>query len=153
MEEAPDRPPAMILIDNYFAVYRNRRRALISGQAPQGVNGDRPMHGREWRAYQNRMNEEPAWERAERYRRMMQENGYRTIRALARAAGEDHSRIARVLKVLELPEGVLAALREHSANARVWAYFTEKRLRQMVTNKRSEAAILREIERVIGAGT
>jgi hypothetical protein len=36
MEEAEDRPPAMILIDNYFAVYRNRRRALVSGDAPHG---------------------------------------------------------------------------------------------------------------------
>ena len=36
MEEAEDRPPAMILIDNYFAVYRNRRRALISGDPPRG---------------------------------------------------------------------------------------------------------------------
>ena len=35
MEEADDRPPAIILIDNDFAVYRNRRRVLISGDAPQ----------------------------------------------------------------------------------------------------------------------
>ncbi len=27
----------MILVDNYFPVYRKRRRALISGQAPEGV--------------------------------------------------------------------------------------------------------------------
>lgn len=58
-----------------------------------------------------------------------------------------------MLKVLELPERVLAALREHSGNARVRAYFTEKRLRQMVMRKRSETAMLREIERVVGAGT
>ncbi|MFQ5550437.1 MAG: hypothetical protein ACE5FJ_04275, partial [Gemmatimonadales bacterium] len=133
-----DRPPAMILIDNYFAVYRNRRR---------------PLHARAWRAYQNLMSAEPAWERDERYRRLMQENGYRSIRALARATGEDHSRLARVLRVRELPERVLAARRDHSDNARVRGYFTEKRLRQMVAKKRSETAILREIERVIGAGT
>jgi hypothetical protein len=110
------------------------------------------MHARQWRSYQNLMNADPAWERAERYRRMMRENGHRSVRALARATGEDHSRIARVLKVLELPEGVLAALRRHAGNARVRAHFTEKRLRQMLTKKRSEAAMLREIERVIGAG-
>ena len=142
----------MILIDNYFAVYRNRRRALISGEAPQGARGGRPMHARQWRAYQNLMNGEPAWERAERYRQMMQESGHRSTRALARATGEDLSRIARVLKLLELPDRVLAALREHSANARVRAHFTEKRLRQMVAKKRSQAAMLREIERTIGAG-
>jgi hypothetical protein len=142
----------MILIDNYFAVYRNRRRALVSRNAPQGAGGGRPMHARQWRAYQNLMDQEPAWERAERYRQMMRDEGYRSVRALAKATGEDHSRIARVLKVLELPEGVLAALRDHAANARVRTHFTEKRLRQMVTKKRSEAAMLREIERVIGTG-
>lgn len=142
----------MILIDDYFAVYRNRRRALISGHAPQGTGVGRPMHAREWRAYQNLMSDEPPWEPAQRYQRTMRENGYRSIRALARATGEDHSRLARVLKILELPEGVLAALRKHAGNARVRAYFTEKRLRQMVTKKRSEATMLREIERVVGAG-
>ncbi len=43
MEEAQDRP-------HYIAVYRKRRRALISGEAPQGVNDERPMRAREWRA-------------------------------------------------------------------------------------------------------
>lgn len=81
MDEATQRPPYMLMIDEYFTVYQHRRRRLVSGEAPEGVNGDRPMHAREWRAYQNRMNDEPAWERAERYRRMMQENGYRSIRA------------------------------------------------------------------------
>jgi hypothetical protein len=37
MEEAQDRPPAMILIDKYFSVYRNRRRALISGKMELAV--------------------------------------------------------------------------------------------------------------------
>lgn len=88
MEEVAERPPFMLMRDDYFTVYQRRRRRLVSGEAPEGVNDDRPMHAREWRAYQNRMNEEPAWERAERYRRMMQSNGYRSIRALARATGE-----------------------------------------------------------------
>jgi hypothetical protein len=67
MEEAGDRPPSMILIDNYFAVYRKRRRVLISGKAPLGLAGDRPLPARAWRAYQHRMQQEPPWERAERY--------------------------------------------------------------------------------------
>jgi len=32
MEEAAEQPPHMILLDPYFAVYRERRRKLISGQ-------------------------------------------------------------------------------------------------------------------------
>jgi hypothetical protein len=95
------------------------------------------------------MNEEPPWERAERYRQMIEESGSQSIRALARAIGGDHSRIARVLKVTELPERVLAALQEHASHPRVRAHFTEKRLRQMVQQDQGQAAILREIERVV----
>ena len=149
MEEAGERPPSILMIDNYFAIYQRRRRVLISGKAPLGLDGGRPPQARAWRAYQHRMNEEPAWERAERYRRMMQEQGSRSVRGLAKAIGEDHSRIARILKVLQLPEHVLAALRDRSGHARVRAHFTEKRLRQMVTKDRGEAAILREIEQVV----
>jgi len=47
----------MILIDNYSSVYRKRRRALISGEAPQGASRVRR------RVYQNLMSAEPAWER------------------------------------------------------------------------------------------
>jgi len=137
------------MIDNYFTIYQKRRRALVSGVAPPGLNNVRPLHARAWQAYRNRMNQEPAWERADHYRQMRQEQGFRSIRDLARAIGEDHSRIARVLKVLELPERVLAALRVHATHPRVRAHFTEKRLRQLVRRDQGEAAILREIKRVV----
>ncbi|MBN1443989.1 MAG: hypothetical protein JXA90_14865 [Planctomycetes bacterium] len=97
------------------------------------------------------MAETPAWDRAERYREMVREGGYRSIRGLARALGEDHSRIARLLKVVDLPESALELLRRHSADTRVRARFSEKRLRQMAKGG-NEPAILREIERVLQAG-
>lgn len=61
----------------------------------------------------------------------MEREGLKTIRAVARVTGEDHSRVARVLKVLELPEPVLQYLRSHDSPAIV-GYFTEKRLRELV---------------------
>lgn len=149
MEEAGERPPFILMIDNYFAIYKKRRRALISGVAPPGLGGSQPPQARAWRVYQNRMNEEPAWERAEHYRRMIQEQGSQSIRALARATGADHSRLARILKVIELPERVLTTLRDHTDHPRLRAHFTEKLLRQLVRQDRPEAAILREIEQVI----
>ncbi len=66
MEEAGDCPPSMILIDKYFAVYRKRRRALISGEPPAWLGGNRPPQARTWRVYQNQMGEPTTWERAER---------------------------------------------------------------------------------------
>jgi hypothetical protein len=149
MEEAGERPPCILMIDNYFVIYKRRRRTLISGKAPPGLTGDRPPQARTWRAFQHRLSQEPAWERAWRYRRMMQAQGALSIRALARAIGEDHSRMARVLKVLELPERVLAALRAHADHARIRVHFTERHLRQLVMEKREEPAILHEIEQIL----
>ena len=80
---------------------------------------------------------------------MMQEQGSRSVRGLARAIGEDHSRIARNLKVLELPEHVLTVLRTHADHASIRAHFTERRLRQLVRENPSETAILHEIEQVL----
>lgn len=95
------------------------------------------------------MSQEPPWERAERYRLMIAQQGFRSIRALARAVGEDHSRIAKVLKILELPQTALEALRRNSDNVCLRAYFTERRLRQLVRKRSDEAAILREIQQAL----
>lgn len=133
--------------------YRGRRRKLISGKPPSGLPCERPVSARDWQTYLNRMSEEPPWERAWRYRRIMQEQGSRSIRALARATGADHSRIARILHVLDLPERVLAALRVHADHARVRAHFAEKRLRQLARQALDEATILREVEQVLQGST
>jgi hypothetical protein len=143
----------MLMIDSYFTVYQGRRRTIVTGEAPEGLPAGRPPQERTWRACRNRMSEEPPWERAERFRRLMEEKGYRSIRALARAIGEDHSRLARVLKVLDLPEAVLAALREHTDDVRVRAHFTEKRLRQLAAKKPCEDTILFEIQSVLQTDT
>ena len=148
MEEANDQPPHMILLDPYFVVYRGRRRRLISGKPPPGLPCERPVSARDWQAYLNRMHEEPSWERAWRYRLMMSHQGFKSIRALAWAIKEDHSRVARVLQILKLPERVLAALRAHADHPHDRAHFTEKRLRQLVRENRPEAEVLREIEQV-----
>jgi len=133
MTEAPEQPLIMPMIDQYFAVFDSRRRAVLSGEAPSGAATTQPPRARAWRTYQNRLSKTPAWEQAEHYRRLMEEGGYQSIRALAEAIGEDHSRIARLLKVLALPAGARAALREHSANVHVRGHLTERRLRQMAT--------------------
>jgi len=95
------------------------------------------------------MNTEPPWERAWHYHRVMQEKGFRSIRALARATGQNHSRLARIFKVLALPPHVLEALRTHADNPRVRAHFSERRLRQIVKQSRPETTILQELEQVV----
>ena len=66
----------------------------------------------------------------------MERQGLKTVRAVARVTGEDWSRIAKVLKILELPDPVLEYLRTHDTPA-VVGYFTESRLRELVASKDS----------------
>ena len=149
MEEADEEPPYLILPNAYFTVYEHGRQTLLSGQRPAALDGQLGIRARTWRAYQNRMSEEPPWDRAWRYHQVMQEKGFRSIRALARATGQNHSRLAKIFKVLALPERVLEALRAHADNPRVRAHFSERRLRQMVKQSRPEVTILQELEQVV----
>jgi hypothetical protein len=60
----------------------------------------------------------------------MDSRGLKSIRALARLTGEDWSRVARVLKLLELPTPVLDSLREHDA-----PWISERRPRELLMLK------------------
>ena len=153
MEEADEEPLYIIHHNEYFIIYERRRRKLLSGRSPPALEGQRGIRARTWRAYQNRMRREPPWERAERYQQMIAQQRFRSIRALAKAIGADHSRIAKVLTVQDLPEGVLATLRAHADHASIRAHFTERRLRQLVKENRDERSILQEIDQVLQGRT
>jgi hypothetical protein len=153
MEEAGEEPPYILLSNKYFTIYEHGRRHLLSGQLPPDLASQHGIRVRSWRAYQRRMSQEPPWGRAQRYQLMIAQQGFRSIRALARATGENHSRLAKVLKILELPPGALEALKRNSDSARIRARFTERRLRELVRQDQCEAAILREIKQTIRGRT
>lgn len=77
-------------------------------------------------------------ERTERYQHLMLEGGHSSVRALAEAIGEDFSKISRILKVLDLPEPVLSALRAHASSPAVRRHFTAERLKQLSRNSKPE---------------
>jgi len=61
----------------------------------------------------------------------MERQDLKTVRAVARITGEDWSRVAKVLKILELPAPVLDYLRTHDS-IEISGTFTERRLRELV---------------------
>lgn len=95
---------------------------------------DGPVDQRSWRQYQAYLGRIRPVARADFYKRLMERHGLKTTRGVARVTGEDRSRIARVLKILELPEPVLECLRTHDSPA-VVGFFTEARLRELVVLK------------------
>jgi len=44
MDEVPDRPPLIMMVDNYFTLYQGRRRTIMTGKAPAGLPTGRPPH-------------------------------------------------------------------------------------------------------------
>jgi hypothetical protein len=113
-----------------FSRHERRNRRLVLSPKPIELP-DGPVDHRTWRRYQSYLSRVRPVARAEFYKRLMERQGLKTTRAVARVTGEDHSRIARVLKILELPEPVLEYLRAHDTPA-VVGYFTEGRLRELV---------------------
>jgi len=89
---------------------------------------------RSWKQYQSYLSRIRPVARADFYKRLMERQGLKTVRAVARVTGEDWSRVAKVLKILELPEPVLDYLRTHDSPA-VVGFFSETRLRELVALK------------------
>jgi hypothetical protein len=116
-----------------FSRRERRHRVLELAPKPKELP-EGPVDQRSWKQYKSYLKRVRPVARAEFYKRLMERQGLKTTRAVARVTGEDHSRIARVLKILELPEPVLEHLRTHDSPA-VVGYFTEGRLRALVALK------------------
>jgi len=82
------------------------------------------------RVAQKRFENNPI-KKAEYYERLMQSTGASSIRQLAEITGEDWSYIAKLLKILDLPEGIREYLRNPN-EPEVFKYFHLRRLLELV---------------------
>jgi hypothetical protein len=113
----------------FFKRYNHRQVVFHLDHKPQ-VLGDGGTSQRAWQTYQSYLGRVRVVARADFYKRLMARHGCKSVRALARITGEDWSRIARILKILELPAPVLDYLRTHDSPALVRC-FTERRLHDL----------------------
>lgn len=116
-----------------FSRHERRHRRLVLSSKPKDLP-DGPVDQRAWKRYQSYLSRVRPVARADFYKRLMERQGLKTVRGVARVTGEDWSRVARVLKILELPEPVLHFLRTHDSPAFV-GFFTESRLRDLIALK------------------
>jgi hypothetical protein len=117
----------------FYTRYEHRQAVLELGDRPQSLDGG-TVDRRAWKAYQAYLSRVCPIERAEFYRRLMEQDGCKSVRAVAKTTGEDWSRVARALKVLDLPGPVLGYLKGHRS-PRLSSYFSERRLRQLLAIK------------------
>ena len=112
-----------------FKRYNHRQAVFHLDHKPE-VLGDGGASQRAWQSYQSYLGRVRVVARADFYKRLMARHGCKTVRALARITDEDWSRIARILKILELPVPVLDYLRTHDSPALVRC-FSEKFLHEL----------------------
>jgi hypothetical protein len=113
----------------FFKRYNHRQVVFHLDHKPEvlGVGG---TSQRAWQTYQSYLGRVRVVARADFYKRLMARHGCKSVRALARITGEDWSRIARILKILELPGPVLDYLRTHDSPALVRC-FNERCLHEL----------------------
>lgn len=112
-----------------FTRHERRRRILELSPKPKNLP-EGPVVQRAWRRYQSYLSRIRPVARADFYRRLKETRGLKSIRALAKVTGEDWSRVARVLKLLELPTPVLEYLRHHDV-----PWISERRLQELFSLK------------------
>ena len=117
----------------FFTRYEARQAILELGARPDSLRAA-TVDQRAWKGYQAYLSRIRPVDRADFYERLKEREGCKSLRALARITGEDWSRVARALKVLELPSPVLDYLRTHDSQ-QLSGYFSERRLRQLLALK------------------
>lgn len=103
------------------------------GEKPEAL-GDGKIDDRAWKGYQAYLSRIRPVDRADFYQRLRERHGCTTVRALAQITGEDWSRVARVLKLLELPAPILDYLRTHDS-PQLATQFSERSLRKLLLLK------------------
>ena len=115
----------------FFTRAQGKRRFFALDEKPELLKHLDTIDQRAWEQYEAHLRRIPALDRAEFYRRLMEENKLRSVCALARLVGKQEEGIRPYLNLLKLPAPILQYLREHRDPATV-RYFTEKTLRPLL---------------------
>lgn len=101
------------------------------GEKPQALKHLGSIHEAVWEQYDNYTKRITPLERAEFYRRLMDEKRLKSMCALARSVGKDEAAIRKYMNLLKLPDPIQQFLREHRTPEYV-RYFNERRLRELL---------------------
>ncbi|MFH1691295.1 MAG: hypothetical protein ABIC68_01800 [Candidatus Omnitrophota bacterium] len=87
-----------------------------------------------WKRHQSHLNRLSRFplDKAEYYQRLKEVHTVNTVRGLSKITGEDWSYIAKILRVLVLPEAIKDFLRNNKNNSTIVKLFTLSRLLDIV---------------------
>ena len=144
------RPRALPVLARYYTRIQKRYKRFVLGDKPDLLKHLDSIDESVWEQYENHLKRITPLERAEFYRRLMDEKKLKSMCALARAVGKDEAAIRKYMSLLKLPEPIQQFLREHRTPTYV-RYFTEERLRELLKLASPRAAWRRFQEMVAEA--
>ncbi len=115
----------------YYTRAQAKSRFFDLAEKPDLLKHLDTVDQRAWEQYEAHLKRIPPLERAESYRRLMDEMKVRSVCALARALGKDEAAIRQYMKLLRLPAPIRDYLKEHRDPATV-RYFSENRLSDLL---------------------
>ncbi len=119
------------VLSRYYTRAQGKRRFFALDEKPALLKHLDTIDQQAWEQYEAHLKRIPPLERAESYRRLMEEMKVRSVCALARALGKDEAGLRQYMKLLKLPAPIQSYLKENRDPAMV-RYFSENRLSELL---------------------
>ena len=112
----------------------NLKRKICFGTRPEDLADISIIQQKAWQRHQSHLNRLSRFplDKAEYYQRLKEVHAVNTVRGLSKMTGEDWSYIAKILRVLLLPESVKDFLRNNKSNPDIVKFFTIRRILDIV---------------------
>ena len=120
----------------FYSIFQHRRLNIHFGNRPEHLSEVNTIDQKIWEKHQTylkRLDNHPL-KKAEYYLTLKRSKGVNTVRELAEITGEDWSYVAKVLRTLELPQGIRDFLLKNPY-PQVIEYFHLRRLLEIVRIK------------------
>ena len=118
----------------FYFVLGNHRKQFCFGYRPEDLDYIDTINKKALKKHQvylNRLDRFPL-DKAEFYLRLKEAHGVNTVRDLSRITGKDWSYIAKVIRLLDLPEQIKDFLRNNKSDPSLVKLFSLKRLLNIV---------------------
>jgi len=118
----------------FFISITNFKRKICFGTRPEDLADMGVIQQKAWKRHQSHLNRLSRFplDKAEYYQRLKDVHAVNTVRGLSKITGEDWSYIAKILRILSLPESIKDFLRNNKSNPEIVKFFTLRRILNIV---------------------
>jgi len=129
----------------FYIIIHNFKQQYCLGYRPEDLSYIETIRKRTWnshKAHIKRLEQFPL-EKAECYVRLKKSHGITTVRGLSAITGEDWSCIARVLRILELPDQIKDFLKSNKNDPDILKFFSLRKLIDIVRQNEEKLQVAR----------